>query len=229
MRYMNKETIEKAYSRLFPDEGSDYEFGLRFSRKFGSYNANARKSGNKILFSFSPEWKKVSEEISIGLVQDLLRKMLGKKKAATTNVQLYEIFIKNLHLAAAKVNADEKLLQIFNMVNEKYFNNLVELPNLQWSGSSKTKLATYNYHTDTISVSTIFADAGDDIIGYLLYHEMLHKKLKFSSGSRRTVHHSPEFRALERQFENREIMEKKLQEHARGKKRIHFSWLERLM
>lgn len=226
---MNEQTIEKAFSLLFPGESNDYRFGIRFSRKFSSYNANVRKAGNNIVFSFSPEWKKISEEISIGLVQDLLRKILRRKVAATTNMQLYDSFIKNLHLSAAKTKADEKLLQLFNRMNEKYFNNALDIPNLQWSGSSRTKLATYNYHTDTISVSSVFRGADEDVLEYLLYHEMLHKKLKFGSGGRRTVHHGREFRELERQFENRDAMEKKLNEHARRRNLAGFRWLGRLM
>ena len=226
---MNEETIARAYARLFPNESINYSFFVRFSRKFSSYNANVRKTGSNLVFSFSPEWRSVSEEISIGLVQELLRKILRRKAATTTNMQLYGSFIKNLHLAATKTAADDRLLIIFNNVNEKYFSSLIDTPNLRWSGSSKARLASYDYHTDTISVNTAFRDADPDIVAYLLYHEMLHKKLKFSSSGAKTVHHSSEFRRLERSFENREEMERKLESHMKTRRKARSGWLGRLL
>ncbi len=220
---MNEETIEQAYVQLFKSQNTDYNFQVKFSAKFGSYNANVKKSGDNIVFSFSREWETVSDEISMGLVQELLRKILRKKVTPTTNMQLYDIFVKNLHLAVPKTATDEKLLEIFNKVNDTYFNNILEAPNLQWSGESKTKLASYDYHTDSIKVSTIFKEADEDILAYLLYHEMLHKKLKFTGMGKKTVHHGREFRELEKQFENQEEMERKLQRYARSGRRR--SWL----
>ncbi len=66
---MNEETIEQAYVQLFKSQNTDYDFQVKFSAKFGSYNANVKKSGDNIVFSFSREWETVSDEISMGLVQ----------------------------------------------------------------------------------------------------------------------------------------------------------------
>jgi len=213
---MNRAIVAEAYNRLFSQQ-LNYDVRVKFSRKFSPYNANVRKMGNMLTFSLSREWKKVSEEISIGLIQDLLLRILRKKPIVTTNIELYNNFVKNLHLVAKKTERDKQLLAIFNKVNETFFHNSMETPNLRWGLSSRRKLATYDYHTDTINVSNVFKDADEELIAYLLYHEMLHKKLKFSSSKAKTIHHSSEFRELEKKFPNHEQMEKRLNSFIRRK------------
>ena len=216
---MNKSTVEAAFRRLFPGQEMNYGLKVRFSGKFSPYNANVRKQGNLLVFSFSREWKSVSSEISIGLVQELLLKIL-KKNGSTTNIDLYNAFVKKLYLSADKTETDSKLEQIFEKVNVEYFHGSMDQPNLKWGLNSRSRLATYDYHTDTISVSTVFRSADEKLLGYLLYHEMLHKKLKFSS---RNVHHSREFRIMEKAYEDRDEMEKRLNFFVRKRKSVR--WL----
>ncbi|MBI2664274.1 M48 family metallopeptidase [Candidatus Woesearchaeota archaeon] len=218
---MNK-LVAEAFARLFQAADFQYHAKTRFSRKFSPYNANVKKFGNTLTFSFSPEWRKVSSEITIGLIQELLLRIL-RKKGTTTNIELYNSFIKNLHISAKKTETDEILAQIFGRVNEKYFNSAVDMPNLRWGQNSARKLAAYDYHTDTITVSSAFRNAEPELIAYLLYHEMLHKQLKFSSAGSRTIHHSRKFRQMEKQFENSQQLEKQLNSRAGKNRRI--GWL----
>ncbi len=205
------ETIREAHKRLYGEDLS-YEIEYAFSRKFKPYNANARKWGKRFTFSFSKEWEQVSTEILIGLIQELFSKF--KRARMTSNRELYLSFIQNLHLSVSKTQQDERLLGLFNQVNERYFNNALDPANLRWGRETRHKLATYDYHTDTITVSSIYENATDEMLKYLLYHEMLHKHFKFSSG-KRSVHHSKAFREREKQFENYETVEKQVQKHAR--------------
>jgi len=214
---MNKQTFRTAFSRLFPGEQLDYDIKIKYSKKFRPYNANVKKIGTQLTYSFSREWKTVNEEIAIGIIQDLMLKIMGRKPKSTTNIELYSNFVKNLHLSAEKTMSDEVLSNIFNEVNAKYFHNTMEAPNLRWGLNSRRRLATYDYHTDTINVSTVFKKAEEDVLAYLIYHEMLHKKLKFDSTSGRSIHHGKKFRELEKNFENQEQMEKKLERYLRSK------------
>ncbi len=207
---MNESSVIEAFRRMFPDEMLNHSVQLRFSRKFNPYNATVRRAGSRLVFSLSPEWENISEEISMGLIQELLLKILRRKAKETVNTGLYSVFIKNLHLSAKKTEADERLKVLFDKVNSTYFSSSIELPNLRWRLNSRRRLATYDYHTDTISVSRIFREADDELVSYLLYHEMLHKKLKFRSGIGRTIHHGRQFRELEMAFENSEAIEKRL-------------------
>ena len=91
------ELIMEAFQQLYPDKELKYNFSLKYSRKFRPYNANVKLRGNSIEFSLSREWKKISKEIQMGLVQELLAKILKDRKK-TTNMELYNIFMKNVHL-----------------------------------------------------------------------------------------------------------------------------------
>ncbi len=200
---------EEAFKQLYPEKGTDFEFVVNYSDKFSPYNANVRKTGNKLVFGLSKKWKTVSREIVIGLIQDLLLRILKDSKK-TTNTDLYSNFVKGLHISIPKSNIHPVLLESFNRVNAKYFYGSAELPNLVFGHDSKRKLASYNYHTDTISVSSIFKSARTEIIDYLIFHELLHKELKFRNSNSKTIHHSGKFRKLEHSFENQEALDKEI-------------------
>jgi predicted metal-dependent hydrolase len=100
----------------------------------------------------------------------------------------------------------------------------MESPNLVWGSDSRRRLATYDYHTDTVKVSTFFQKARQEIIDYLVYHELLHKKLKFSSSGSRSIHHSHEFRHLESEFENAALLEKEIAAMIRGRQFFGFKF-----
>ncbi len=189
------------------ENGHSFDIGLKYSRRHSDYNANVRKRGNQLFFSLSAEWKNVSDDIVLGLLQSLSCRLV-KLKRESINIDLYNNFIRSLHISLAKTENDPFLEGSFNRVNEAYFEGLVEKPNFGWHDSLR-RLASYNYQTDTVSVSRVFKNRSD-IIDYLMYHELLHKKLKFSSSRSRTLHHSTMFRNMEKKFENAELLEKEI-------------------
>ncbi|MBI2580637.1 hypothetical protein HYV85_02415 [Candidatus Woesearchaeota archaeon] len=224
--------VEEAFSRLFPEAAFTYAAHLRYSGRFKPYNATVRKAGSALYFNLSRSWKGTSDEIVIGLIQHLLVKILRKEKfflaaaknsakgkIVSLNMQLYDDFIKGISEVAEVDDggSDERLESSFNRVNEKYFFSLIEKPNLQWGSGSFRKLASYDYHTNAVIVSSLFSDAPEHLLDYLVYHELLHKKLKFSSsGNGRAVHHSSEFRALEQNFDGSNTIEDELNAFIRG-------------
>ncbi len=196
----------------FLPQGTKPQVSIKYSGKFSPYNANVRKTGNIIEFSLSHEWKGVSEEIVAGLLQSLAAKVFRIKAKPTTSIDLYNNFIRSLHISQPKTQGDAGLEAAFSRVNEKYFDGLIEKPNFAWHNSTR-RLASYDYHTDTISVSEVFR-GNDELIDYLMYHELLHKKLKYTdsrkSGSGKTIHHTHRFRNMEKGFEDSEEMEKRV-------------------
>ncbi len=214
--------VEEAFSRLFPETEFNFTAAVTYSKKFKPYNATVRKVGSQLHFSLSRSWKSTSDEIVIGLIQHLLIKILRKekffaavmkssRKIASLNMQLYDDFIKSVsEVTVSSGGSDERLELSFNRVNEKYFFSLVDRPNLTLGSDSFRKLASYDYHTNTITVSKLFADAPEKLLDYLMYHELLHKKLKFSSSNGRIRHHSSEFRKMERNFEGGSTVEAEL-------------------
>ncbi|MBI2652766.1 SprT-like domain-containing protein [Candidatus Woesearchaeota archaeon] len=208
------ELIREAFQQLYPEKVLKYSVSLKYSRKFKPYNANVKLRGNDLSFHLSKEWKKISKEIQIGLIQELLIKIL-KNKRKTINMELYNLFMKNVHLAVPKTKTDEVLEESFNRVNETYFNGMLDKPNLQWGNPSTSKLGSYEYGSDTITISTIFKSAQQELLDYVMYHEMLHKKFKFQNKNGRNLHHSNEFKKMEAKFENRDLIEKEISRLAR--------------
>ena len=208
------ELIRESFQQLYPDKEPKYNFSLKYSRKFKPYNANVKLRGNNLSFHLSKEWKKISKEIQIGLIQELLTKILKDKKR-TMNMELYNLFMKNVHLAVPKTKTDVVLEESFNRINEDYFNGMLDKPNLQWGNDSTSKLGSYEYGSDTITISTIFKSAQQELLDYVMYHEMLHKKFKFQNKNGRNLHHSNEFKKMEAKFENRNLIEKEISKLAR--------------
>ena len=214
--------VEEAFATLFPGKDlENYQLKIKYTGKFKPYNANVRYSRNSFQFNLSRKWKTVSREIQIGLIQGLMLRVFKEKKR-TTNIDLYNSFMKNLHISIPKVINDPILEESFNKINEKYFFGLMEKPNLTWHNSIR-RLGSYEYGTDTISISKVLT-SDKNLLDYVMYHEALHKKHKFHDRNGRTFHHTKEFRRMEKGFENSEEMENRVKNLTRQKRRARFGW-----
>jgi len=91
---------------------------LNYSGHFSNYNANVRYSKIMMQFSLSRLWKNVDEEIQIGLVQSLVVRMGKLRNINTSEMKLYESFIKGLSKYARKHIYDPQLEESFNRVND---------------------------------------------------------------------------------------------------------------
>ena len=207
--------IEEAFHGLYPNKELNYSLSLKYSRKFKPYNANVRRYDNNLIFNLSRNWKKISREIQIGLIQELIAKILKDKNKKTMNMELYTMFLKNVHIAIPKTKTDAILEASFSRNNEAFFSGMLDIPNLEWGSDSTSKLGCYEYGSDTITISTIFQNAPQELLDYVMYHEMLHKKFKFENKNGRTLHHSPEFKRMEAKFPSRDLLEKEISNLAR--------------
>lgn len=221
---MEKELIRKAFMTLYPDKEFTYDAKIRYSGKFKGYNANVKlnRFSDELIFSLSREWKDISDEIKIGLIQELMVKIIDRKNHMTTlNMEMYDSFLKNVHVAAPRIDSEPYLLEAFQRVNERYFFGMMDMPNLRWGQDSFRKLGSYHYSSDTITISRILQDAPLNLLDYVVYHELLHKKHKYTTKNGRSFHHTKEFKEQERLFEDQEKTEKELnryvQKTARGK------------
>ena len=214
--------IQKAYFGLYNKE-IDREVIVKYSGKFSSYNANVKYTSRKIEFHLSKDWRGVSEEIRIGLFQHLIAKLF-KTKRTTMNMDMYEYFVKNIHIALPKKVEDATLQASFDRVNDDYFDGLFDKPSIGWGSKSKSQLGLYDYHTDTIRMSAIFKNAPDELIDCVMYHELLHKKHKFKSTGTRSHHHTRAFREDEHKFKDYKEIEKKLSRWAAKHKIKSWFW-----
>jgi len=214
--------VEQAFFELFPEKNiENYELKVKYTDRFKPYNANVRYAKNSFQFNLSKKWRKVSKEMQIGLIQELMLKIFKENKR-TTNIDLYNSFMKNLHISIPKINNDPLLEESFNGVNEKYFFGLIERPNLVWHNSIR-RLGSYEYGTDTVSISRVL-DNDEELLDYVMYHEILHKKHKFHNHNGRTHHHTKEFKEMEKKFSNSEEIEERIKGLVRQKSRKRFIW-----
>ena len=167
------------------------------------YNANAKYNSEKVEFNLSREWRRIDDDIQIGLIQSLIVKILKLRRKKTSQMELYENFMKGLSKYAKKHTHEPELEDSFNRVNEQFFNGLMDKPNLVFASESFRKLGSYEYSNDTIHMSTIFQDLLDEelrILDYVMYHELLHKKHSFNVKNGRHRSHTHAFRLDERKF-----------------------------
>jgi len=210
--------IEESFKRMFPDREFRYVPDLQYNRRLGDFNANISMRLNQIAVRLNLQWKDIDEEIKIGLIQHLLLKVF-KKRMNTRNIELYNNFVKNIPILIPKTKSEPLLEGSFHRVNQTFFSGSLERPNLQWGQQAYRKLASYNFHNDTITVSTIFNDARQEVLDYLMYHELLHKHHKFQHNAGRSSFHTREFKQAEELYPQQKEIEKELTSIIRGKRR----------
>ncbi|MBI4980697.1 M48 family metallopeptidase [Candidatus Woesearchaeota archaeon] len=218
--------IQEAYFRLFPDREFPYDAELNYNLRLSDFNSNVRLYGNKLSLNLNLQWKDIDDEIKIGLIQTLLLKILKQKKN-TPNIELYHNFIKNIPILTPKTETDNVLEASFQRVNRQFFSNQIEPPNLTWGTDSRTKLASYNFHRDMISVSAAFKTASERVLDYLMYHELLHKWQKFRHKNGRSFYHTSEFREAEREYPQQKEVEEEIKRIIKrpASKKSLFGWL----
>jgi len=214
---MEKEIVHEAFKLLYPDKQFNYKINLIYSGRFSDYNANGRRVGNFLEFRLCKKWRGVSKEIKIGLIQELMLGLLNDKKDSMY-IDLYNGFVKRLHLVTPKTKSNPELAGSFSRMNDKYFYGTIEQPNLEWGTISKTKLGSYNFKNDTISISKVFRDMELVLLDFVMYHEMLHKKCKYKNKGGRNSFHDSNFRKMEKEFENHDEVDKLLKKRLRNVK-----------
>jgi len=209
--------IHEAYMRLFDTHEFPYSEVLTYSGHFKGYNANVQLRGKKIEFKLSKKWKGVSRDIQIGCIQELFVKLLkkrGRKIPKTTlYIELYHYFLRSVHRTIPKTLSDPILENHFNIINDTYFLGILEQPNLKWGSFSLHTIGYYDFGTDTITMSKALhpaVDCPEELLCYVLYHEMLHKKHKFKGSHGRTYSHTKAFREDEKKFDQQILREKQL-------------------
>lgn len=216
---MRMDLIQESYQRLFPQKEFKYQTKIEYNLRLSNFNANISLNKNVITIKMNLLWKDIDDEIKIGLIQHLLCKIL-KLRTTTTNIEIYNNFTKNIPLLTPKTKVDPLLETSFSRVNQQFLGGLLEMPNLQWGRDSRRKLACYNYHNDTITVSNIFKDARNDILDFLMYHEMLHKHFQFTHNNGRHSYHNANFRCAEKMYPDHQLIEKEINSIIRKSRRI---------
>lgn len=221
--------IEESFKRIYPNRKFDCHCEEHYSLQLSDFNANIRYDGGvgkkKIKIKYNLKWKNIDDEIKIGLIQTLLLKVFKPRKYeknySKLNIDLYNNFVKRIAEFSEAENIDPVLEKSFHRVNEQFFSNLMDKPNLVWGRNSTRKLASYNYHNDTVTVSKVFhgiEETNPRLLDYLMYHELLHKHLKFNHNGSRNSFHNKQFRDAEKLYPNQKQIEKEINSHIRSYK-----------
>jgi len=201
-----------AYQRLYPEKDPKYSFRVKYSGKFSGFNGNIQRSRDEVTVGLSKQWMGVNSDIQVGIIQELMCKMF-KKKTQTMEMDLYDNFIRSVHTEIPKTEKHPILLASFNRVNLQYFAAKMEMPNLALSEGTRT-LGWYDYGRDKVSISKHLLH-DEELMDYVMYHEMLHKHFKYSSKNGRSHHHTRQFRDAEKLFKNAKDCEKRLSKVSR--------------
>jgi len=92
----------------------------------------------------------------------------------------------------------------FDRANGRYFGGELARPRLTWSRTfTGRKFGHYDPIRDTVMISSTLdhADVPAFVVDFVMYHELLHKKLGVGWRNGRQAIHTPEFKAEERRFE----------------------------
>jgi hypothetical protein len=95
------------------------------------------------------------------------------------------------------------LQDMFRELNERYFNNQIEVRGLGWGlRRGWSRLGHYDSLHQTITLSPVLDSprVPQSTVAYILYHEMLHSLFNGTVVSGKRNHHPPEFQRAERGF-----------------------------
>ena len=98
----------------------------------------------------------------------------------------------------------------FKRVNQRFFNDEMEAPELCWSGrSSYRKLGHYDPQADSIVISSVLDSSAvpEAALDFVVFHELLHKRHGFDWNNEQARVHTPAFRRDERRYPDKTSIE----------------------
>jgi hypothetical protein len=153
------------------------------------------------------------------VIQAMLRIALGGKgKAVLSRVKDYahsQAFLsissalegEYLSAPARTQGGHFNLQQVFERVNQAYFQGQMDQPNLTWNKTlTHRKFGHYQANTDTVmlSISLDKSSTPAYVIEFVMYHELLHKQLGVVTNRGRRYAHTKAFREAEARFPQQE-------------------------
>jgi len=205
---LNSDGCIEAYTMVFNKTDAPH-CEVVYSGRLKAFNARVAYKKGHCAFQLSKSWVGVDKDIQRGCIQSLFCKIYKHPIVDRNDLDLYEAFLKRLHLGGQKDIEDAELEVAYERVVDECFDGFFDRCSVRWGQDSFRTMGHYNFTTDTITLSTLL-QGKDELLRYVLYHEMLHKKHKFTGGRKRTTYHTTAFRADERLFPDQERLEREL-------------------
>lgn len=189
-----------------------------------------RKRGDRIYIRVSDLFADAPEEVLVSLGRILLAK-LNKKQIDEKDRTIYNEYInsESLQEKASKTLLKRKrkvkiikgqyrdLDESFERVNRKYFKGSMKKPVVTWSArKAKRTLGRYDPERDVVFISRMLDSPKipEELVDFIMYHELLHKKHGITVKKNRRQVHTPEFKRDEKKFRNYEKMKKLMEKLA---------------
>ncbi len=190
----------------------DLKTSIQIELNHSGYLFRSRKQGRLVFLEINEGFVNAPREMKATILQAALQRRTQNRLRSIKAYAATNEYSK-IHSALQANNGDNQLAghgktydlaDLFKKINRQYFNAELEQPRLVWSArSSARRLGTYQPDADTISISRRLdsRDIPPVLVEYVLYHEMLHKKLGLKEINGRRYAHTAIFHKLEKQFE----------------------------
>ncbi|MDQ3179356.1 MAG: SprT-like domain-containing protein [Acidobacteriota bacterium] len=210
-----KTFYEKSFQTL--DGGRDVpEIEVRFYPYIG-INHTIRVRSGKVFVRLAEVCRDMplsaQKALACILVSKLLRKKIPQKtleayRLSVKNQELREKVSENKRARGRKIITTAKgevydLDEIFNHLNQMYFDNKIAKPTLTWSARKTYRILGHHDSThETIAVSCSLDNKKTPkyVVEFVVFHEMLHIFHPTTYRNGRGYNHTPQFRRDEKQF-----------------------------
>lgn len=207
---------EEAFRTLDMGRHETPEITIEFYPYIG-INHTIRIRDDRILVRIAELCREMPANEQKALACILVSKLLRKPVPPSAR-QVYSRFVKSHSLQEAardsKRARGRKVLTgtkgeffdldgVFEKINQIYFGNRIEKPELSWSARKTFRILGHHdpAHKAIIISRTLDApDVPKFVVEYVMFHEMLHVALPTEHVNGRRLNHTPKFRQEERKF-----------------------------
>lgn len=199
--------------------------GKNIEAEFYPYAAikhSVRRRNGRIYVRISDVFADAPREVLLSVGRILLAK-LNKKQVDQKDRTIYNVYISSRRLQekASRIVSNRKkkvrirkgyyrdLNKSFGRVNREYFKSTLGKPKLTWSlRRARRTLGRYDPEGDVVFISRILdsPEIPEELLDFIMYHELLHKKHGIKKKGGRARVHTPQFRKDERKFRNYQKM-----------------------
>ena len=177
-----------------------------------SYLFRNRQKEGKVYLEINEGFINAPEKIKEAILKAALQRRTAARlrtiKAFTTTPEYAQIHASLQNNAGANKLAGNgcvyNLVDIFARINRQYFESQLEQPRLVWSARKSIPpvrnipaRCRYHHYQQT---AWIGRDIPEYLVEYVMYHEMLHKKIGLKEVNGRRYAHTKAFRDAEKQF-----------------------------
>ncbi|MBU7045476.1 MAG: M48 family metallopeptidase [Theionarchaea archaeon] len=190
-----------------------------------------RRRNGRIYMRISDVLHDAPDEVLLSLGRILLAKLNKKRINQKDRTRYYEyVTSRSVQERASHITAPRKrrikiiegqyrnLNKSFERVNREYFSGFMEKPVVTWSlKRAKRTLGRYDPERDIVFISRILDSPKipEELLDFIMYHELLHKKHGIKTEKKRRKIHTGEFRKDEKKFRNYEKMKELMENLAR--------------